>query len=85
MLLFCSTMHFASGRVRRKTSQFVAGERCFLRKFSSNRTGRSQNCISPADFEKTHFFQHKVTVLPYLYALYSERALRKGCSIAREK
>ena len=23
MPLFCSTMHFASGRVRRKTSQFV--------------------------------------------------------------
>ena len=29
MLLFCSTMHFASGRVRRKTSQYVAGARCF--------------------------------------------------------
>ena len=50
MLLFCSTMHFASGRVRRKTFQFVAGDRCFFRKFSSNRTGRSQNCVSPVNF-----------------------------------
>ncbi len=27
MMLFCSTMHFASGRVRRKTFQFVLSER----------------------------------------------------------
>ena len=78
MLLFCSTMPFASGvfawgiclgvsadfcgflQVRRKTFQFVAGDsfvaqtfqfvagdRYFFRKFSSNRTGRSQNCVSP--------------------------------------
>ena len=26
MLLFCSTMHFASGQVRRKTFQFVPPE-----------------------------------------------------------
>ena len=35
--------------------------------------------------KKTHFFQRKVTVLPYLYALYSEgtfqRALRKGLAL----
>ena len=54
MLLFCSTMHFASGvfagvflQVRRKTSQFVAEDGCVFREFSSNRTGCSQNCVSP--------------------------------------
>ena len=46
-MLFCSTMHFASGRVHRKTFQFMAGDRCFFRKFSSNRTSRSHNCVSP--------------------------------------
>ena len=49
MLLFCSTMHFASGRVRRKTSQFVAGDRCVFREFLSKRTGCSQNCVSPKE------------------------------------
>ena len=46
MLLFCPTMHFASGvfawaflQVRRKTSQFVAEDRCVFREISSNRRG----------------------------------------------
>ena len=30
-----------------QTSQFVAGDRCVFQKFSSNRTGCSQNCVSP--------------------------------------
>ena len=49
MMIFCSTMHFASGRVRRKTSQFVTQERCVFRKISSNKTGYSQNRVSPVN------------------------------------
>ena len=30
-----------------QTSQFVAGDRCVFRKFSSNRTGCSQDCVGP--------------------------------------
>ena len=50
MRLFCSMMHFASGRVRRKTvSLGFPPERCVFQEFLSNRTGYSQNCVSPVE------------------------------------
>ena len=63
MLLFCSTMHFASGRVRRKTSQFVPPERYVFREISSNRTGCSQNCVSPVIFG----FRFKIDLTAYYH------------------
>ncbi len=50
MMLFCTTMHFASGRVRRKTFSLCYQQRCVGRKSSSNKTAYSQNCVSPVPY-----------------------------------
>ena len=52
MQLFRSTMHFASGRVRRKTSQFVLPECYVFRKISFNKTRRRKKYNADFRVEK---------------------------------
>ena len=51
MRLFCSMMHVASGRVRRKPVRLCQEPICIFYTVSLSGAGDAQNCVSPEEFK----------------------------------